>query len=1066
MRTLEECEYIYNELSGGVLLRYQSEANARYILYGVKETNMPRFASNLDDSLNNQAYLYISIGLDYYELGANEKSEDCFERAGIILEYINRNRAHQDNYSQYGMLISALSYYCAGQISKSFVVANEIDNDMPIGLMVKLWLHKELENLQSNIDKILIFNNFRAQEEFIFAQSLCEVISYIQMGDIQFLKSSIGQMRRLRDYSLQKGEPDIWVVSALMAHIYERLEATSLWTHIPRLGKNQEIVTSYIHNLYYSNHIFELFKTQIEALDVILKDEGAVISLPTSSGKTRIAELAILKALMADPESAVLYLAPFRSLAYEVETNFEAVFAPLKIHVSHLYGDNDFTAADQTMMEESSVWIATPEKAKVIFRYGGFKKRISLVVMDEGHLIDQSPRYVANEMFVEELRSKIESYHGQFLMLSAVLPNAQEMAQWLTKDEENRLVSQWQLSSQRTGIIVNYPAKVELEWSQDRSCFNPNFIVDSMDDATACAAIAKRFQEFGSVLVFVGQAQDVMRQAESIYRIVADERDVDWIDDSCDWEKFKLLCEEEDATGEILKYAKKGIICHSGMLPDNLRFSMERLLRKGKNRAKYIVATSTLAQGVNIGVTSVIFASVDYSYHRPINKRDFWNVAGRAGRAFCDTEGRILYYVKAKEQWQYDWYKKQAWFYMADKSLDDVKSGVLSILQDILSIGKEFKLSIEQIEEIVEHDLYVAIPDKAQEIQEKLDLLDDSIMSILLEKESSSDSVDQYLDTTLAFQQAESDDKVHIKRLMAARYRRDMKYAENDKNYFTCTGLSLAASTYLLENIHYIQSILHAYQESLQTLEDLLSFVDQFENIVLGIPSRMFKKVKKEHLDRYRVYWFEGKEIEKPKIRKAIREFYKNSVPWALNALSSYFKRVDTNDIISDVIVRLSTCIGLGMPSYWACRIYMCGVESRHAAMELSLRLHDYSNEPKDRIRSVLMHAAEKLKDISLVAIAWLKTLQKEKMYNEQKEVKVKAFTCELQNADNPKLYICKYARKFYLRNADYSYVIKWHRDDYDLNAVANIPGLYLARTFGNSYSLMSDNFKYRIVNR
>ena len=105
MRSKALCEEIYDELSNGMLNRYQSEAKSRYILYGVKEPNLPRYAENLDESLNHLVYLYISIGLDFYEHGDIAKSEDCFERAGTIMEYINRDKAHQNVYSQYSLLI-------------------------------------------------------------------------------------------------------------------------------------------------------------------------------------------------------------------------------------------------------------------------------------------------------------------------------------------------------------------------------------------------------------------------------------------------------------------------------------------------------------------------------------------------------------------------------------------------------------------------------------------------------------------------------------------------------------------------------------------------------------------------------------------------------------------------------------------------------------------------------------------------------------------------------------------------------------------------------------------------
>lgn len=147
MRTLERCDHIYNELNNGSLVRYQSEASARYILYGTKETSMPNFAPNLDASLNSQAYLFVSIGLDYYGHGNIERSEECFERAGTIWEYINRDKAHQDDFSEYGLLMSALAYYCAGQISKSYVVAQDESKDISIGALIRYWIHKDLRKL-------------------------------------------------------------------------------------------------------------------------------------------------------------------------------------------------------------------------------------------------------------------------------------------------------------------------------------------------------------------------------------------------------------------------------------------------------------------------------------------------------------------------------------------------------------------------------------------------------------------------------------------------------------------------------------------------------------------------------------------------------------------------------------------------------------------------------------------------------------------------------------------------------------------------------------------------------
>ncbi|WP_301221151.1 hypothetical protein [Bacteroides caecimuris] len=90
---------------------------------------------------------------------------------------------------------------------------------------------------------------------------------------------------------------------------------------------------------------------------------------------------------------------------------------------------------------------------------------------------------------------------------------------------------------------------------------------------------------------------------------------------------------------EWFTFAKMGIFCHNADLLLDVRLPLERLMRSEKTRV--IVATSTLVQGVNLRVSTVI-SSTRYQAGTAITKRDFWNIAGRAGRAFVDHEGKIL----------------------------------------------------------------------------------------------------------------------------------------------------------------------------------------------------------------------------------------------------------------------------------------------------------------------------------------------------------------------------------------------------------------------------------------
>ena len=80
---------------------------------------------------------------------------------------------------------------------------------------------------------------------------------------------------------------------------------------------------------------------------------------------------------------------------------------------------------------------------------------------------------------------------------------------------------------------------------------------------------------------------------------------------------------------------------------DKAGVNLERLMRS--RPPLIIIASSTLGQGVNVGISSII-VSTPYYGQNCISNRDFWNICGRAGRAFSDVEGKILYAIDTTEE--------------------------------------------------------------------------------------------------------------------------------------------------------------------------------------------------------------------------------------------------------------------------------------------------------------------------------------------------------------------------------------------------------------------------------
>jgi dipeptidyl aminopeptidase/acylaminoacyl peptidase len=310
----------------------------------------------------------------------------------------------------------------------------------------------------------------------------------------------------------------------------------SLWKNLPLFfgPESAKYLNQYIRLLAFSKPaVIELWISQLAALSLALdpSNNGGVINLRTSAGKTRVTELAILQILSSDPTAKVLYLAPFRSLAFEVERTLSASFSWLKFQVSHLYGGARVSAVDTELLVRSAITIATPEKARALLRSAPeLFEKIKLIIIDEGHLIGPNERLVRNELFIDHLQAFARKSKARMLLLSAVLPNAEELAEWITGDSKSVAISLWKPSLERFGFLRWNGKRVRIDWVGKIESFNPSFITAKplakrknsklfpSNKTEAVAATAVRLSDIGPVMIFAGQAQ-----AEWLSLILSDE---------------------------------------------------------------------------------------------------------------------------------------------------------------------------------------------------------------------------------------------------------------------------------------------------------------------------------------------------------------------------------------------------------------------------------------------------------------------------------------------------------------------------------------------------------------
>jgi hypothetical protein len=157
--------------------------------------------------------------------------------------------------------------------------------------------------------------------EYSIAKALDGFVKFYLSGNQEILGDTKSLLKSLKEIAELEEDAGMWWIIRLLLLISEGFNQASVWNVLPAFFSiEDEQVKGYIHSLVYMRPRgnYELFMSQRGSLPTVLSENtGSVVSIPTSSGKTRIAEIAILHSLKKKPSGKILYIAPFRSLAFE-----------------------------------------------------------------------------------------------------------------------------------------------------------------------------------------------------------------------------------------------------------------------------------------------------------------------------------------------------------------------------------------------------------------------------------------------------------------------------------------------------------------------------------------------------------------------------------------------------------------------------------------------------------------------------------------------------------------------------------------------------------------------------
>lgn len=394
-------------------------------------------------------------------------------------------------------------------------------------------------------------------------------------------------------------------------------------------------------NILSSSGVEELYPPQVMAIKAgLLKTRKSfVISAPTASGKTLIAEMAALQAI--ERSGKVVYLVPLRALAREKYDDFSKRYRDFGIKVMQSTGDYD--SADP-WLHNADIIISTNEKMDSLLRHrASWLKEMEVVIADEVHLIGDPHRGPTLEMVLTRL--KWMNPHLRILALSATIPNAADIAKWL----DARLVeSDWRPVPLREGVFFN-----------EAIIFNDGTVrwVKRESDLDLINLSLQTVRDGGQVLIFLNTRKATEAMAKSTSKYIAgflseDER---IFLSQLSEEVLKAPLEPTRLCKKLSEYVLSGVAFHHAGINSSQRRLIEDAFRA--NRIKLIAATTTLAMGLNLPSRRVIIRDW-WRYEpgfgmKPLPVIEIKQMSGRAGRPGLDEYGEAVIIAKNKRDEDY-----------------------------------------------------------------------------------------------------------------------------------------------------------------------------------------------------------------------------------------------------------------------------------------------------------------------------------------------------------------------------------------------------------------------------
>jgi len=934
--------------------------------------------------LHNKDDFFISlmgIGIDTLKKykGSLIQDEALAIAKGLELFSLKGKKEHFLGINESNNLLYAAGFYYLCDFTASSIILSRISN---------------LNSYKNKIDRFIA--NFLQRNLSHTNEYSAHINNYLQNGDnkeLEILDSELEQeLKFTEEYNTNEYSEYLLAIALLY-----KFRENNIWDDLISIKNDIDFWRPYVRLcISMKPAIWTFFPSQRDALQKgILSEETFSLQMPTSSGKSFISEIVIYNEIKSNPGAKILYLAPFRSLAAELKQTLARRLTALGITSRTIYGGSLPTIEERNNIIDVDLIIATPEKYNAIENiYPDLFEMFTTVICDEGHLLDDSSRGLEYELLLTKLKKSNRKI--KFLFISAIIPNIEQINNWLGGDENTVVKSDFRptnleyafLKKMTTGRnaylldvnpTLNRPDNYQLYRFLDQN----ELVLTHRENGSKyritsrraiSVAVALKASKAGSVALFSpvkrgsygieGLAEELIKQitykgtdgliTEATYDSIFDAKIY-----------FRIIFGDEYL---LTKAIECGFVYHHGDFPQFIREIIENLIKT--NIVKIFICTNTLAEGVNLPIRTLIIHSTHRfdpnvtSKYSKLLSRDLKNLVGRSGRAGKETKGFII--TPHEDDFE------NVISLINETDINPVRGQLYNLIRPLAKELLELRVPITA--EIVDSF--------SGPFRRLIDSIDICLIDLLSEEVTADNLVllvNELVSSTFSYVQSTDKERETLERIFIVRSQKLIPFFENNEFHFIKnSGASINLYGEIIEHFNF--EIDHWIIEDNDVIINTI-----IKNGLLKLESLKYELIqfnktnKTSYTDDDVItilgLWIQGKWFQEiadsahseiHQVMRLINGFLTYNLQISFSTTIRIAELKNKENALSNIIIDFPAFIQYGLDSELKLSILELGLVDREAILRLSSELlaRDYSYEDLNKLRTYLIESKDLLQKL------------------------------------------------------------------------------------------------------